>query len=147
MIAPVLGSSILSAWHTKSLWHTRAKISTKNPYSTSVRPQRSYRALHLSLIVPGQRSPRRRGNKRAGPERAQGLRSAVGRCERTWLEAHAGPQRGASSERGAAGARGRLVPPGGQLGVQLAPKAAAIQAPHQFLVPLALGAQLRVPVV
>lgn len=47
MVARVLGSSLLSAWHTKSMWQvrSRAKITKekkKNPYSTSPRPQRSY---------------------------------------------------------------------------------------------------------
>lgn len=50
MVARVLGSSILSAWHTKNMWQvrSRAKIAKKKnpkPYSTSLRPQRSYRAL------------------------------------------------------------------------------------------------------
>lgn len=95
MVAPVLSSSIFSAWDTKSMWQvrSRAKIATKNPYSTSLKPRRSSRALHLSQIVPGQRSPRRReteGGAREGARvevrcRALGANLARGACRASAL--------------------------------------------------------------
>lgn len=38
MVAPVLGSSIFSAWDTKSMWRvrSRAKTTTKYPYEKSL---------------------------------------------------------------------------------------------------------------
>lgn len=78
MLPPLLGSVILGAWLIKGVWQVRlrAKISKSN--YTSPRAHRGSGALHLSLIVPGQRSL---GDKkqRAGPKGAPGRRRALGR--------------------------------------------------------------------